>query len=826
MSPSQLKNSGEDASPATLRSKGWAAHAAEWNRRHPVLALVLMALLTVVINCYPVVFCGKSFVSPMSTGGALVYNWWPSLPGMTNSPAQVIPRAHGSDTEAMMWWGVPVGFMESRSVLEHGTIPLWNRYGHAGDTLMGQALSMLGDPLQWIVLLGRGAAGAWDIKFLAAKFLFCLGFGLLIRRLLGSQPLALIYTALAAYCGACFFINSHPVFFVLTYAPWILLAAVEWLDSKSPQPLRWGLVWLGANFACFNAGHVEVAVVLIGGLNLAAVTAQLIASRNRAAAVRVLGRIGLGALLFLGLTAPMWLSFLVAMEGAYTAHASIAVTQLSPTLLPGVFDDLFYLLLRSDDTLAALAPGASLTMLAGCSLSLTHWRELKGDWFFWINTVVIFLWGGVIFKWMPASLLAAIPLLNRVGHTHIDFSYLLIIHLTIQSAYGFRCLIGMARYRQIAVDLIGMGLAFMSLLILYSHGYWHQPIPWNYFLWAGLGAASAPLLFAILKIHQRQNLVVGWVMIIMLGFIPNFRFGLYTFGDDRYLMLPGDRVALNPPSRAVEKIKMDNSEPFRVVGLQWNFMGDYAAVYGLEDIRSCAPVSNGDYINLVRHFPGVAFSKDWKIQIVDTVRAQPLLNLLNVKYLLTRPQIVAATNSDFRIAAQEDFGVLENPQVWPRAFFVNQVTAIDSNESFIQLLSNNARHPFAALTEEEIKKQPGLLGLEVAGPATIIPAANYTLLPNSTEFDIHATSAGIVCLTEGQAKDFTARANKESKVVLTVNRAFKGIYLDKPGDYHIKFTYQPRYWRLACAVFSISAASVFLWIWKSLADAAKLTIRE
>ena len=66
----------------------------------------------------------------------------------------------------------------------------------------------------------------------------------------------------------------------------------------------------------------------------------------------------------------------------------------------------------------------------------------------------------------------------------------------------------------------------------------------------------------------------------------------------------------------------------------------------------------------------------------------------------------------------------------------------------------------------------------------------------------------IVCLTEGQAKDFTATANGESKQVLTVNRAFKGIYIDRPGDYHIKFTYRPRYWRLSCALFWISICAV------------------
>jgi uncharacterized membrane protein YfhO len=66
----------------------------------------------------------------------------------------------------------------------------------------------------------------------------------------------------------------------------------------------------------------------------------------------------------------------------------------------------------------------------------------------------------------------------------------------------------------------------------------------------------------------------------------------------------------------------------------------------------------------------------------------------------------------------------------------------------------------------------------------------------------------VVCLTEGQAKDFTATANGESKEVLTVNRAFKGIYIDQPGDYHIEFTYRPRHWRLSCALFWISIGAV------------------
>jgi hypothetical protein len=221
-------------------------------------------------------------------------------------------------------------------------------------------------------------------------------------------------------------------------------------------------------------------------------------------------------------------------------------------------------------------------------------------------------------------------------------------------------------------------------------------------------------------------------------------------------------------------------------------------------------------MDLIRSFPGVELSEYWKLRVVDPVQAQPLLNVLNVKYLLAPPDVSDHERPGFRLTDRSDFGVLENLRVWPRAFFANQVVSSASNEKFINHLLKNGQQPFIALTSEEIEKQPGLQQLETTNQAAISPAKNYRLLPNSTEFDIHAPSAGMVCLTEGQAKDFTALANNESKKVLTVNRAFKGIYLDQPGDYHIQFIYRPRHWRLACACFWISAGSVILWALMSI----------
>jgi hypothetical protein len=273
-------------------------------------------------------------------------------------------------------------------------------------------------------------------------------------------------------------------------------------------------------------------------------------------------------------------------------------------------------------------------------------------------------------------------------------------------------------------------------------------------------------------------------------------------------MIPGPRETLNAPSAALQKLPAGPADPFRVVGLQCLLWGDYAAVYGLEDIRSCAPLSNSQFIELVSGFPGVSLlPNDWQMQITNPAQAQPLLNLLNVKYVLTPPRVTTSNKIDLRVIDRSDFGVVENPEAWPRAFFDDKLVSLASNEQFIHRLLTGGRQPFIALTPEELAAEPGLDRLEVTNDAPVVPATHYQLGVNATAFDIRAPSAGVVCLTEGQANDFTVRVNDRRGRVLTVNRAFKGVYLDRAGDYRITFTYRPRYWAEACLAFWVSLFS-------------------
>ena len=769
-----------------------------WCSGKPILAIILVSGIAVFLNCYPIIFCGRSYVSPASVQ-SLVYDYWPTAPSLKRSES-FVPQ-HGSDVGAMMWWDVPLGFLQSRALFDYKELPLWNRYSHAGAPLMSQAVSMLGDPLHLIVIFGRGSALAWDLKFLTAKFLFCIGFGCVILQLQKSAPLALIYSAMASYCGAYFYIASHPVFFVLTYAPWILLSAMKLLDPARKTQARWWLAWLISNVGCFCGGHVEVALDLIAGMNLVALANALVRENRTGQSLRIIAKIATATLLFLGITAPVWVSFLVALQGSYTMHSEVKVEQQTLSSLPGAFDDEFF------KGMAHFAPGTSLLVMAGAILSILHWRKSRGSTFFWVNSTIILVWGGCVFGWIPATLLARVPFWNKVGHLYADISYLLAIHLTIQSAYGFWSLSQEANFRKIVTSFLAVILIFLLVLWEYSFLLPWVPARWYYFLYVGLAGIGAPLLYCYLKSSRGWIPPLGWVGIVTLGLISQHRFGLYTFGNKGALMVPGPRVRLDAPSESLEHLKARNSDPFRIVSLKHRYegalSGDYSAVYGLEDIRSCAPLANGEYVALLANFPGMTFSHGWVIGLTNPVMAQPLLNMLNVKYVLTGPTEPFTNSTPFRIADQNDFVALENPDVWPRAFFVDKLLPVASVEQFSQQLLKRKK-PFVSVNTEDIQKHVELRQLLAASEVVVIPASQYSLRQNTTAFKVHAPSSGFVCLSESRAKDFSVKVNNQPREVITANRVFKGVYLDHSGDYEVQFTYRPRFWNYTCGAFWVS----------------------
>ena len=169
---------------------------AEWGRGHPRRAILILSVISVVVSCYPVVFLGRSFVSANIV--PMLYPGPPTLPGHHDTRSE---NFKGSDTGAMMWYYVPIAFVQSRALARDAELPLWNRYNSGGVTLIGQGQSMFGDPLHILVVAAAGEAWAWDLKFLLAKILFCWGLGLAVYASSRHLTVALLLACSSAFIG-------------------------------------------------------------------------------------------------------------------------------------------------------------------------------------------------------------------------------------------------------------------------------------------------------------------------------------------------------------------------------------------------------------------------------------------------------------------------------------------------------------------------------------------------------------------------------------------------------------------------------------------------
>lgn len=226
----------------------------------------------------------------------------------------------------------------ARSEIWQGRFPLWNPYNSLGThfhaSLQSQVLSPFN--LLWLVL-----PPLWGLGVITAlKWTLCgLGMALLLRALkLGMMP-AVFGSVALQLSGPVLGWLQWPIAEGLAWAPWMLWAALKWLDTLQ---LRW-LAALSAFVAAeLLAGHIETSFHSLAFLSVFSL-AGLISASSSAPVVRRLAGLLAAGLLGLCISAAQLLPFLdiltssqqwAVREGAQIQHismpASAALMWLSP----------------------------------------------------------------------------------------------------------------------------------------------------------------------------------------------------------------------------------------------------------------------------------------------------------------------------------------------------------------------------------------------------------------------------------------------------------------------------------------------------------------
>jgi len=507
----KLETSG---SAVRARFLAFADRAVATARRRPLWTLLGTAVAAVLVSCHPIIFFGKSLVSPNNRAICL-YDDYPTVPG---SPGGPIENPKASDVGAMLWSHLPYSMMEHRAIFDDGELPLWDRWNSCGVPLLGQGQSMIGDPLHWIPILANGAPWAWDAKFVLARIALAFGVGLLVLAAVDRLGVAVLLSASSVFLGFFSYRFNHAACFSFCYAPWILLAwfkiagAPDWRSAG-----RWALLLAAANWVELNSGTAKEASMLILGLNFSGGLVVLLAREDAATRLRKLAAGAAGLVIFLLVSAPCWLVFLDALRNAFTAYNKPQAFQIQPSLFLGIFDDMFY----REATFAEMHtnPAANFFLLLGVLWALASARRLASERLFLAVSLSALPPLAMAFGLVPPNFILRLPFLGNISHIDNTFSCVLIILFFPIAAFGFRACRDRMASREWTGDWLTT-LLFGGALALAWFGYTqaqarsgsvlmhdHNPMPKTPFF---IGYVTALLLPRSSRVSRSLPCIFGW----------------------------------------------------------------------------------------------------------------------------------------------------------------------------------------------------------------------------------------------------------------------------------------------------------------------------
>lgn len=283
---------------------------------------------------------------------------------------------------------------------------------------------------------------------------------------------------------------------------------------------------------------------------------------------------------------------------------------------------------------------------------------------------------------------------------------------------------------------------------------------------------------------------------------------IFNFGIDYNPTLEPELIM--PSTPGVKFLQQQGKEqPFRILGLDKTLFPNSSSIYGLNDIRAHG-IGTDRYEQYIGQIDPTAMrGNHGTISLFSHEQAQldsPLLNLLNVRYILVSP------DTDMResrgaseltlIYAGEDMHIYENPSYFPRAYAVCQFQVTQNEQSILSGLADGSLDPYETVWLEE----PPAIPMTNAGciseqPQVIRYAAN--------EFAIQAemASPGFLVVSEVTYPGWQAYVDGKESHVYTANYLFRAVYLPE-GTHEVCFAYVPIGFWIGVAISSATLTGI------------------
>jgi hypothetical protein len=252
------------------------------------------------------------------------------------------------------------------------------------------------------------------------------------------------------------------------------------------------------------------------------------------------------------------------------------------------------------------------------------------------------------------------------------------------------------------------------------------------------------------------------------------------------------------------------------------------AAYGIADIRSLDPLQVRRYMDFLR--------KDISPKIYDrfdgseTTRnflRSPLLNLMNVKYVLASSEIpqpvstgdlpndvgqgalrsrTAGEREKFSLVYDGEVKIYRNNTVLPRAFIVHQAEVIPDKDRILTRLNEADFDPRGTVLLEELSQRRSTLTVPQETNNSRITLDRYE--SNYVRLQVSLTSPGWLVLTDTYYPGWKVLIDAQAGQILPADYIFRAVPLES-GLHVIEFSYRPASFLLGAGI-SIVMITVLL----------------
>jgi len=349
--------------------------------------------------------------------------------------------------------------------------------------------------------------------------------------------------------------------------------------------------------------------------------------------------------------------------------------------------------------------------------------------------------------------------------------------------------------------------------------------------WAMLGALVVilPLFYAILLLSQDKDPVifqrllgvvngVSFSLVLLgigLALVQARRLGrlrpsmlgalmaLVLFVDlastGAYLEVTEQDPTANFHHPGVMEFLRQDPDLFRVdsatlIGHVWQ--PDTSLLYGLYDVAGIHnPLALRDFRAYWANMP---------------VRASPLYDFLNAKYLIDRKENPGLEGPWWVLVYDGDPGVnvYRNERALPRAMVVHRARIVARHEDVLPALHEEGFHPAHTVVLEK--------GRPLEGPLSSDSWARIVRYGvNELEVEAYAAAAGYLVLSEVYYPGWQAWVDDVPSEVLRANYAFRAVYLE-PGHHRVRMAFRPMPYRVGLLLSVLTAVSLAVGMWRGI----------